>query len=182
MHVQEAIQARRSYRALKPTEIDTDLINDLAESAQLAPSCFNNQPWRFVFVHQAKKFEELLGALSQKNQSWAEDASMIVAVFSQEELDCNIKDRHYALFDTGMATGFLLLRATELGLVVHPIAGYDQEEVKQILDIPEEMQVIALLVVGEHDQAKPKAETEKLRPERLPVEKFAFENQYSESA
>jgi nitroreductase len=181
MHVREAIQARRSYRALKPTEITADVINALAESAQLAPSCFNNQPWRYVFVHQTEKFQELLRALSQKNQSWAQDASMIVAVFSQEELDCNIRDRHYALFDTGLATGFLLLRATELGLVVHPIAGYDQEEVKQILAIPEEMQVIALLVVGEHNRASPKAEKEKIRPERLPIEKFAFENQFSES-
>lgn len=181
MHVQEAIQARRSYRALKPIEITADLINTLAESAQLAPSCFNNQPWRFVFAHDPNILEPLLEALSTGNQKWAQDASMIVAVFSQEELDCNIKDRHYALFDTGLATGFLLLRATELGLIVHPIAGYDQEEVKQILAIPEEMQVIALLVVGEHDQASPKAEKEKIRPERLPIETFAFENRYSES-
>ena len=182
MHVQEAIQTRRSYRALKPTEINADVINALAESAQLAPSCFNNQPWRFVFAHDTNILETLFEALSKGNQKWAQDASMIVAVFSQDDLDCNIKDRHYSLFDTGLATGFLLLRATELGLVVHPIAGYDQDEVKQILDIPEEMQVIALLVVGEHDQASPKAEKEKIRPERLPIEKFAFVNQFSESS
>jgi nitroreductase len=50
MDVKRAIEERRAYRSLDPAGITDDLINDLAESARLAPSCFNNQPWRFVFV------------------------------------------------------------------------------------------------------------------------------------
>ena len=107
---------------------------------------------------------------------------MIVAVFSHQELDCRIKQRKYAFLDTGMATAFLMLWATELGLVAHPIAGYDEQEVKEILAIPEQMQVITLLVVGEHDKESPKAKKEQDRPERLPLEEIAFENQFSESA
>lgn len=44
MDVKEAIRERRAYRSLDPVEITESLIRDLAESAQLAPSCFNNQP------------------------------------------------------------------------------------------------------------------------------------------
>ncbi|MCK4297935.1 MAG: nitroreductase family protein, partial [Planctomycetes bacterium] len=50
MEVREAIERRRAYRSLDPAPISDELIRDLAESASLAPSCFNNQPWRFVFV------------------------------------------------------------------------------------------------------------------------------------
>ena len=82
-----------------------------------------------------------------KTNAWIQTASLIIAVFSRPEDDCRIRGREYYLFDTGMATAFILLRATELGLVAHPIAGYDEKQVKNILDIPEEMKLITLVVV-----------------------------------
>jgi nitroreductase len=184
MAVKEVIFERRAYRSLEPVAITDELIYDLAEAAQLAPSCFNNQPWRFVFVHDKTVLNTLYSALSQGNV-WAHASALIIAVVSQVDLSCRIKGRDYYLFDTGLATGFLLLRATELGLVAHPIAGYDEDQVKEILDIPKEMQVITLLILGKHaDQLSPvlsekQQKTEKQRPERLSFEKFAFINFFS---
>lgn len=181
LSVKQAIEARRAYRSLQPVEITEELIRDLAESARLSASCFNNQPWRFVFVHDPEVLKKLHGALSRGNK-WVQAASMIIAVFSREDLDCRIRGRKYYLFDTGMATAFIILRATELGLVAHPIAGYDEEAVKEILGIPEDMQVITLVNVGKHSDtigpllSEKQAETEKERPERLPLEEFAFVN------
>ena len=147
MGVKQAIQIRRAYRSLEPVEITEELVRDLAQSAQLAPSCFNNQPWRFVFAYDPDVLKRLYGAVSKGNK-WVEAGSMIIAVFSQKDLDCLIKGREYYLFDTGMATAFIILRATELGLVAHPIAGYKEDAVKEILGIPEEMTLITLLIVG----------------------------------
>jgi nitroreductase len=134
-------------------------------------------------VHDKTILNTLYSALSQGNV-WAHASSLIIAVASQIDLSCRIKGRDYYLFDTGLATGFILLRATELGLVAHPIAGYDEDQVKEILSIPKEMQVITLLVIGKHtDQLSPvlsekQQKTEKQRPERLSFEKFAFINNY----
>jgi nitroreductase len=181
LSVKQTIQARRAYRSLEPVEITEELIRDLAESARLTPSCFNNQPWRFVFVHDPEVLKELHGAMSRGNQ-WVQAASMIIAVFSREDLDCRIKARNYYLFDTGMATAFIMLRATELGLVAHPIAGYREDQVKEILGIPEDMQVITLLNVGKHSEtispllSEKQVESEEERPERLPLEEFAYVN------
>ncbi|MGQ9535582.1 MAG: nitroreductase family protein [bacterium] len=148
MNVKEAIQKRRAYRSLVPVEITRELIYDLAECAQLFCSCFNNQPWRFVFVYDKQILQKLFSAFYPGNE-WAQSASMIIAVFSKPDLDCIMKDgRHYYLFDTGMATSALILRATELGFVAHPIAGYNQQKVKQIQDIPEDMEVITLIIFG----------------------------------
>jgi nitroreductase len=183
MDVKQAIHTRRAYRSLEPVEITPELIHDLAEHAGLAPSFFNKQPWRFVFAYDAEVLGQLHGALSRGNK-WAQAASMIVAVFSKKDLDGVIKDREYYLFDTGMATALLMLRATELGLVAHPIAGYNQDAVKEILGIPGEMQVITLLIVGKHAAtagpllSEQQAATEQKRPERLPVEKFAYINSF----
>ena len=185
MDVIQAINERRAYRSLDPVEITEDLIRDLAGSAMLAPSCFNNQPTRFVFVHKPDVLKNMQEALSKGNE-WAYSASLIIAVFSKKEDDCIIKDREYHQFDCGLAAGFLILRATELGLVAHPIAGYSPKKTKEILDIPEEYKVITLINVGKHaDEISPvlsekQVEWEKERPERLPLEKVAFFNRFKD--
>lgn len=185
MDLVNLIEKRRAYRSLDLVNITSETVNDLARNAQLAPSCFNNQPWRYVFVYKKKKLEELFGALSKGNV-WAHKASLIVAVVSTPEYDCRIKGRDYYLFDTGMATAFLILRATDLGMVAHPIAGYNEEMVKEILKVPQELTVITLVIVGKHSKeigqelSEKQVAWEKERPERMPLEQFAFHNEYSE--
>ena len=186
MDLKKIINTRRAYRSLKPVKITKNLINDLTKCAQLSASCFNNQPWRYVFVYEPKVLKKMHEALSTGNK-WAKDASMIIAVFSNRENDCIIRDREYYLFDTGMATAFLILRATELGLVAHPIAGFSPKKVREILNIPESMNVITLVIVGKHSStihsvlSKDQKITEKNRPKRLSIKKIAFMNNYNEN-
>ena len=82
MDVREAIETRRAYRALAPVEISDETVRDLAECAGLAASCFNNQPWRYVFVRDPEILEGMFETLSDGN-AWARAASMIVAVISR---------------------------------------------------------------------------------------------------
>jgi nitroreductase len=185
MDVKEAIQNRRAYRSLDPVEITQDLIRDLASYAQLSASCNNNQPWRFVFVYEPEMLKNMHEALSKGNE-WAQRASMIIVVLSKKEYDCIIGERVYHQFDTGMATAFLILRATELGLVAHPIAGYSPKKTREILGIPDDLEVITLINVGKHATtiypilSEKQAAIEKKRPERFPLEKFVFLNRYTD--
>jgi len=185
MNVHEAINTRRAYRSLDPVQITEEVITDLAQSARLFCSCFNNQPWRYVFVHDEEMLKSMHTALSQGNE-WAQTGSMIIAVFSKPDLDCVIKDRRYYLFDTGMATAALILRATELGLVAHPIAGFSPKKVRDILNIPDEYNIITLVIIGrKSDELNPLlSEKQRLaepsRPERLPLDRFMYVNTYKE--
>ena len=179
MHVIEAIERRRAYRSLESTPITDELIKELARCAGLAPSCFNNQPWRFVFVKDPDVLSEMHKTLSRGNR-WVQRASMMIAVFSRKEDDCNIQGREYHLFDVGMATGFLLVRATELGLVAHPIAGYNEGKVKKTLGIPEDMSVITLVNVGKKSESlnellsEDQRRTEMERPNRYEFDKYSY--------
>ncbi len=125
-------------------------------------------------------------ALSKGNE-WIQRASMIIVVLSKKEYDCIIGERMYHQFDTGMATAFLILRATELGLVAHPIAGYSPKKTREILDIPDDLEVITLVNVGKHAAtihpilSEKQAVIEKKRPERFPLEKFVFLNRYTDN-
>jgi len=186
MELQDVVNARRAYRSLDPVEITDEIIRSLGQAAILAATCFNNQPARYVFVTDPKVLHEVQGAMTKGN-AWTQQASMIIAVFSHVDYDCKPKGREYYLFDTGMQTAQLILKATDLGLVAHPIAGYDEDKVKAILGIPEEMRVITLVIVGKKsDTISPlldegQIEREKKRPERLPQEKFVAMNRFNQS-
>jgi nitroreductase len=183
MDVREAIDKRRAYRSLDPVPITEELIKDLTRSAQLAPTCNNNQPWRAVFVYSPDMLEKMKSTLTHGNE-WAFAAAMMIAVFSRKDFDCVIKEREYFRFGVGMQTAFLILRATELGLVAHPIAGFREAQVKEVLGIPEDMTVITLVMIGKHSAtispvlSEKQVEQEKTRPERLPMEKVIYMNNY----
>jgi len=185
MDVKKAIQTRRAYRSLVQVEITKELINDLAECIQLTASCFNNQPWRYIFVYDKEVLEKMHEVLTSGNE-WAKKASMIIVVLGKKEDDCIIYDRIYYKFDIGMATGALILRATELGLVAHPIAGYSPKKTRAVLGIPEDIDVITLVIVGKHsDKIDPilsekQIQDEKERPKRKDIDEFVYINRYTQ--
>jgi len=185
MDVKEAIEKRRAFRSLEPVEITKELVNDLAECAQITASCFNNQPWRYVFVYDSEMLKKMHETLSSGNE-WSYKASMIIVVLGKQEDDCVIHDRIYYRFDIGMATEAIILRATELGLVAHPIAGYSPRKTREILDIPEDIDVITLVIVGKHSDiisqvlSEKQIEAEKERPKRTDIDDFVYINRYIE--
>ena len=184
MELQQAIDERKSYRSLEKVSITKETIKELAEAASLAPSCYNNQPWRYVFVYEDEKLKQLHEALS-KGTEWMTLGSMIVAIVSQKELDCVVKNREYYLYDTGMSTAFMMLKATELGLATHLIAGYSETKTKKILGVPDDMTVISLMAVGKKSEeinpllSEEQAESEGKRPERFPMKRITHHNTFN---
>ncbi|HPI03758.1 MAG TPA: nitroreductase family protein [Candidatus Goldiibacteriota bacterium] len=184
MDVKDALNARRAYRAFDPVEISDNIIKELADAASLAPSCFNNQPAKLIFVKNKEQLEKTMTALNKGNE-WAYKDSMIIAVLAKKDFDCVIKDRLYYLFDTGIAVGNLLLRAVELGLAAHPIAGYSPEKTKEALSIPDEFEVVTLINVGKKGNDMSalsdwQKEQENNRPARLPAENRYSIDRYDE--
>lgn len=210
MDVREAIDLRRAYRALTDERVSDDVVRQLAVAVQLSPSANNHQPWRFVFVRDRTLIEQLHRHALPSYNDWAARAAMIIAMCGQVEWDPaadeNVDVRPYVedplkfgppadqksptrelfLYDLGIASGFLILRATELGLVAHPIAGYLEADVRRILHIPDAVAVAALIVVGvrTEDQAviaSLPAEIrgdETQRPRRRPISHIAFDDSY----
>ncbi len=142
------IDRRRAHRALSDQPIPRSDLTTLLHAAHLAPSCANNQPWRFIVVNAEPELSQLKEHLSAGNY-WAEPSPCIIAITSKSDLDCQIPDgREYHAFGCGMAAMNLMLQATELGLIAHPIAGYRQAPIKPLLRVPEAYAVLALVVLG----------------------------------
>ena len=179
MEFEKVIESRRSYRALEKVEITENMIEQLAKAASLAPSCYNNQPWEFVFIRSKEQLELLFDAYSNGNE-WCKQASAVIVVISKKEDDCIIEQRMYYQFDTGMATSMLLLKATELGLVAHPIAGFNPAKVRAIINLPSDYEIITLLIIGKKSLDLSsltktwQIESEMHRPERKKIQEFFF--------
>ena len=179
MDFDEVVKKRRSLRSFAPVAVSETVIKELATVASMAPSCSNKQPWRFVFVRSPDMLDRMFATLAPGNAVWAKQASLLVVVWSQADLDCRTPDgRDYFQFDTGMAAAFLLLAATARNLEAHPIAGFDPEAARKVLALPRDSQLITVVIMGGHSQEvsstltdwQVKAETE--RPPRLPIEEF----------
>lgn len=179
MDVVEAIRTRRAKRALQDKLIEDEKVEALIEAARLAPSCNNFQPWRLTFV-RGKEALDAVKAGMNKGNGWTFRSPLIIVVAAKEDDDCMLSDRrNYFLFGCGLAIGELMLRATELGLIAHPIAGFDPVKVRAAVGVPEQYIIITTVICGYPggDDAllseKQKA-IEKARPERKPVGENIF--------
>ena len=174
MDVLEAIRKRRALRTLDSKPIEAGHVDSLVEATMLSASCFNNQPWRLIFCTAEGSLDAVKAALPRGN-AWATRSSLIVVVAAKPEDDCQLSDRRdYYSFDCGLAIGQMLLRATELGFVAHPIAGYDPSKIRTATDLPDDYVVVALVVCGYHGPddsllSDKQREAEGERPERRPV-------------
>lgn len=174
MEVHEAIILRRARRVLDPSRpISDEVIDALVEAMRLSPSCFNNQPYRPIFVHGKEALESLKAVLAKGNE-WATNATLIIVIASKPTDDCIIGDRQYFLFDCGLAIGEMMLRATELGLIAHPIAGFNPKRTRELLGIPDEYTVISFIICGypgtdDSLLSEKQKEAELVRPERKPM-------------
>ena len=142
------IEIRRAKRALSEEKIPEEVVKRIMTAATYAPSCLNNQPWRFLVVTEGKKLEDMHAALSGGNY-WAKKAPVMVAVITKPDLDAELSDRRqYALLGCGLAMENLMLQAFKEGAIAHAMAGFDPFVVKEKFSIPEEFIVIALIAIG----------------------------------
>lgn len=146
MEVKEAIEKRRSVRSYKDREVSRSLLEEVMESVRLAPSASNRQDWKFVIVDDETVKERLYTAANE--QSFVREAPVVIAGVAtepEELMSCGVSA---GTVDLSIALDHLTLRAAEEGLGTCWIGAFDQEETKEILEIPEEYKVIALMPLG----------------------------------
>ena len=182
-NILKEISERKALRALKSDKIPRETINTLVKAATLAPSCFNKQPWRFIAADEATVLEKVFSSFTDANY-WAKKSRAVIAVLTEISLDCTLSDkRDYALFDTGLAVMNLMLQAESMGLIAHPMAGFDPLKIKEIYKISDAYIVIALIAVsGKGESADHLNEMHKAKEtaprDRKPIDEVLFYNHW----
>jgi len=146
----ELISERWSPREFSPRPVDSAQLRSLFEAARWAPSCFNEQPWRFVIATQAQpdKFARILSLLMEKNQEWAKEAFVIGFTAGKKTFTQTGAPDRFGLYDTGAAAVSLANQATALGLYAHFMGGFDAQRARTEFGVPDDFDIGAAFVVG----------------------------------
>jgi len=150
--VHDLIARRWSGRAFDPVRpvADRDILA-LLEAARWAPSCYGDQPWRYIVCNKRtnpEAWEKLLACLSDGNRSWARHAPLLILVSADNFMARDGRANRWGQYDTGAATMNLCLQATELGLMAHQMGGFDAQMARKLFDIPVHCTPMAVLAVG----------------------------------
>jgi len=174
MNVKEAIEKRKSIRKFKVKEVPDDIIKEVIDAARRAPSGHNLQSWHFVVVKDNKS---LLKFREQKVfvRDWVCDAPVIIVCCAERGAYSpnSIKEHEesISLINLSLASAFLVLRATELGLGTCFVAWADKEKIKKILSIPENIVIPYVVVMGYPDE-EPESKGRKELKEIMSFEKW----------
>jgi peroxiredoxin/nitroreductase len=148
LQIDEDLYYRRSFRSFSQEKVPKLELEQLIKTAHLAPSCFNNQPWRYHIIEDEKKLKEFHDAIPDGNY-WIKHAPAVIVVYGKVDDDCDLSDnRQYLLFDIGLSVGLILKQATKMGILTHPIAGFSPSKVKKILNIDEENIIVTVIPAG----------------------------------
>ncbi|MFP3974670.1 MAG: nitroreductase family protein [Dehalococcoidia bacterium] len=141
METLEAIHQRASLKnCLSGREIEREKLEKILDAARWAPSARNKQPWRFVVVQGKENVEKVadkaFGGFGRVNLV-VREANVLIFAFANHEENLMPDGAYFYPTDVGLAFENLLLAATELGLVTHPMTAVDQAALKEVLGVPE---------------------------------------------
>lgn len=146
MELKEAIKRRQSIRDYEDKPVPEDKLLKVLEAARLAPSGANRQAWKFVVVREGKRRQELARAAGgQTHVARAPVVIAAVATMPEGVMRCGVPD--YAV-DLAIAVDHMTLAAVDEGLGTCWIGAFSQEEARDILKVPENYRIVALLPLG----------------------------------
>ncbi len=184
INIIDPIRERKSIRAFADKPIEEKKIQQLFEAARWAASCFNEQPWRFIYATKENEtaYSDIFSTINEFNQSWAKNASLLMIAIAKKSFSMNDKPNKHAWYDTGAAVANLSIQATNLGLYVHQMAGFFPDKAKEILNIPEGYEAIAAIAVGYQGDASILSENlqakESATRSRKAISEIAFEGKW----
>ncbi len=150
MDVFTAIDQRRSVRAYKGTDVEEDKLRKILEAGRLSPSASNRQEWKFIVVKRKETRKKLADAAL--GQSFIGKAPVVIVACAVETGAIMLCGQPAYTVDVSIACAFMLLQAYELGLGTCWIGAFQEDDVKEILKIPESVRVVAMIPLGYPDQ------------------------------
>ncbi|MFX0123559.1 MAG: nitroreductase family protein [Candidatus Hodarchaeota archaeon] len=144
MDVLDILKSRRSIRKYKPTPVEHDKLEKCLEAARWAPSASNKQPWEFMIVTD-KEIRNKLANFHPYGKFVAESPVVFIPLTNPT------LHPKYHQSDTALATLQFMIEAHSLDLATcwAGVIGTDFElKIKDLLEIPEHLMVLALVAVG----------------------------------
>ncbi len=165
--------------------MEDDKLKRLFEAARWAPSSMNEQPWAFLYAKKGEDaWQKMFDALMAGNQPWAKEANVLIMCLAKTHFDHKNRPNRHHMHDLGQAVAFLSLEATELGLNLHQMGGFVEEDARAAFSVGEEWEIghiIALGYPGDSDKLEEPYLSREFAPrERKAQAEFVFHGSLKE--
>ena len=158
----DLVKRRQSDRAFDSRPVEKEKLMRILETARLAPSACNAQPWRFIVVDEPELKNAVADATSNKilglNHFTKQAPVHIVVVEEKVNLSSGfggwVKDKYFAHIDIGIVAAHICLAAEEEGLGSCILGWFDEEKMRKLLHIPDKRRVLLDIIIGYSKQEK----------------------------
>ncbi len=177
MDFKDLVSKRQSCRNYSDKVVSREDLINIVETARLAPSACNSQPWKFIIADQemAKLVPPLLQDQDRPINRWSDKVSSFIIICETKAVlmpDAKCDSQHYAQMDLGIVTAHLSLAAADKGLSTCIVGYFHEPKLKVIFKIPDDVKIKLILAVGY-------AGSETIRPKaRKPFEEIASFNSW----
>ncbi|MFC0211150.1 nitroreductase family protein [Paenibacillus chartarius] len=171
---------RWSPRSFEAKPVSDDVLYTVLEAARWAPSGSNGQPWRFIVAKTNEQKAKFASFIKPGNRAWTDHAPVLILIASSKLRDNGEPSPSHA-FDAGAAWASIALQAHLLGLATRAVGGYEKDQAREVLNVPEHVELHAIVALGYRGarEALPEALQEKELPSgRRPLRESIIEGSF----
>ena len=179
------IKQRYSPRIFDDKSLTDQDINRLFEAVRWSASCYNWQPWRFIYANKGSDaYHKIVDCLSEFNQSWAKNAPLLLLTAYKKE-NPDGKENFHALHDLGLSLGNMAVQAEYMGIGLHHMAGVDWKKAHEVFEVPKGYHITTAIAAGYYggnlnDLPEDLQDAEVAERNRKPQQEFAFKDTWGE--
>ncbi len=146
MDVFDAITHRHSTRGYTDQPVSDDDLARVLEAGRSAPTAANKQPFRILVVHTRGREEELARVYGRR---WFTQPPLVLGVVAvPSEAWRRMDGKSYADVDATIVMDHVVLAATAVGLGTCWIAAFDPQAAREVLGLPDDVDLVALTPLG----------------------------------
>lgn len=147
MRIDNLFLNRKSVRSFSDKVVDKEIVISLLESARLAPSAVNYQPWRFFVCTSDDIKQKIVESYPRK---WFSSAPLYIVACNNnsESWKRPIDNKDHGNIDVTIAITHLILKATELGLGTCWVCNFDKHILEKALNLDKALEPVAIIPIG----------------------------------
>jgi len=175
MNLINTIRSLRSTRKYSKKQVQFETIADILDIARFTHSSDNIQNWKFIIIKDSETKKHIIQECP--DQDWMLTAPVLIAVCCEKN---EAKKNYGAMGDLiatqncSIITNNIMLIANDLGLGTCWVGKFNQSIIAQLLNIPSDVELQAILTLGYPEATKFEFKT----PKRLEVTKMLYLEKY----